>query len=123
MPHFPGKIHPGQGGQGKGGLGQGAQGDGEEEGRVVIRRDPVGAEGPAGAAAVDERPLAPLRTHTPTGSIIPRQVQARSPGSSSTWRLDRQWGQWLRCRLAAPSGVTSAPQALQEKDSPQGWRR
>ena len=53
MPHFPGKIHPGQGGQGKGGLGQGAQGDGEEEGRVVIRRDPVGAEGPAGAAAVD----------------------------------------------------------------------
>jgi len=47
MPHFPGKIHPGQGGQGKGGLGQGAQGDGEEEGRVVIRRDPVGAEGPA----------------------------------------------------------------------------
>ena len=35
----------------------------------------------------------PLRTQTVTGSMIPPQSDARSPGSRSTWRLERQLGQ------------------------------
>ena len=34
-----------------------------------------------------------LRTHTPTGSIMPPQQDARSPGTWSRWTLDRQNGQ------------------------------
>ena len=62
-----------------------------------------------------------LRTHTATGSIRPPQSDARSPGSMSTWRLERQLGQWLRWPLPAPPGVTRRPQDLQVKLSWQGW--
>ena len=57
----------------------------------------------------------PLRTQTPMGSIIPPQSEARSPGSSSTWRLHRQLGQWLRWALPAASGTTGRPHTLQVK--------
>ncbi len=60
----------------------------------------------------------PLRTHTAIGSITPPQSEARSPGSMSTWRLDRQFGQWLRWSVPASSGVTSQPQTLQVKVHP-----
>ena len=63
----------------------------------------------------------PFRTQTATGSISPPQSAARSPGSTSRWRLVRQLGQWLRWPLPAPSGPTGQPQALQVKASPQGW--
>ena len=63
----------------------------------------------------------PLRTHTPMGSMTPPQSEARSPGSSSTWRLVRQLGQWLRWSLPAPAGTTSRPQIRQVKLSWQGW--
>ncbi|MUU12952.1 MAG: YitT family protein [Oscillibacter sp.] len=43
----------------------------------------------------------PLRTQTATGSMVPPQSAARSPGSSSTWTLARQLGQWLRCWVPA----------------------
>ena len=43
------------------------------------------------------------------------------PGSTSKCRLERQLGQWLRCSLPAPSGVTIQPQTLQVKVSLQGW--
>lgn len=62
-----------------------------------------------------------LRTQTATGSMTPPQSAARSPGVMSTCRLHRQFGQWLRWLLPAPSGFTSRPQALQEKLSRQGW--
>ena len=51
----------------------------------------------------------------------PWQAAARSPGVMSTCRLYRQFGQWLRWLLPAPSGVTSRPQTLQGKLSRQGW--
>ena len=38
----------------------------------------------------------PLRTHAATGSMIPPQSAARSPGSRSRCRLVRQLGQWFR---------------------------
>ena len=59
----------------------------------------------------------PFRTQTATGSIIPPQSLSRSPGSISTCRLDRQFGQWLRCELPAFSGNTGLPQTLQVKVS------
>ena len=62
----------------------------------------------------------PLRTHTAMGSITPPQSEARSPGSTSTWRLDRQLGQWFRWLLPAPWGKTDQPQVRQVKDSRQG---
>ena len=43
----------------------------------------------------------PLRTQTATGSMVPPQSAARSPGSSSRWTLARQLGQWLRCWVPA----------------------
>ena len=55
----------------------------------------------------------PLRTQTATGSINPPQADALSPGPSSTCRLQRQFGQWLRWVLPAPSGTTPRPQFLQ----------
>ena len=64
---------------------------------------------------------ASLRTHTATGSITPWQAEARLPGLSSTWTLERQLGQWLRWPLPAPPGVTRRPQDLQVKLSWQGW--
>ena len=63
----------------------------------------------------------PLRTQTATGSMMPPQSAARSPGSMSTCRLERQLGQWLRWSLPAPCGVQSRPQTLQVKVSLQGW--
>ena len=63
----------------------------------------------------------PLRTQTATGSMIPPQSDARSPGSRSTWRLERQLGQWLRWSLPAFCGVQSRPQTLQVKLSLQAW--
>ena len=62
-----------------------------------------------------------LRTHTAIGSIMPPQSDWRSPGSISTWRLHRQFGQWLRWSLPAPAGTTSLPHTLQVKLSWQGW--
>ena len=59
----------------------------------------------------------PLRTQTATGSITPPQADALSPGSSSTCRLQRQFGQWLRGVLPAPSGTTTRPQFLQVNTS------
>ena len=63
----------------------------------------------------------PLRTQTATGSMMPPQSAARSPGSMSTCRLERQLGQWLRWSLPASCGVPSRPQTLQVKVSLQGW--
>ena len=63
----------------------------------------------------------PLRTQTATGSMMPPQSAARSPGSMSTCRLERQLGQWLRWSLPAFRGVQSRPQTLQVKVSLQGW--
>ena len=63
----------------------------------------------------------PLRTQTATGSMMPPQSAARSPGSMSTCRLERQLGQWLRWSLPASCGVQSRPQTLQVKVSLQGW--
>ena len=57
----------------------------------------------------------PLRTHTATGSMIPPQSAARSPGSISTCRLHRQLLQWFRCSEPACSGVINRPQTLQVK--------
>ena len=57
----------------------------------------------------------PRRTQTATGSMIPPQSASRSPGSMSTCRLARQFGQWLRWLLPALSGVQSLPQTLQVK--------
>ena len=62
-----------------------------------------------------------LRTHTATGSMMPPQSAARSPGSSSRWRLERQLGQWFRWLLPAPAGETGQPQTLQVNVSLQGW--
>jgi len=45
------------------------------------------------------------------GSRIPPQSAARSPGFTSTWRDERQNGQWFR--EVYPSGGTSLPQAAQ----------
>lgn len=63
----------------------------------------------------------PRRTQTATGSMIPPQSASRSPGSMSTCRLARQFGQWLRWLLPALSGVQSLPQTLQVKASLQAW--
>ena len=60
-------------------------------------------------------------THTATGSICPPHVDARSPGSSSTCRLPRQFGQWFRWLLPASSGMTILPQILHTKLSLQAW--
>ena len=57
----------------------------------------------------------PRRTQTAMGSMMPPQSDARSPGSTSTCRLERQLGQWLRWSLPAFSGVHSRPQTLQVK--------
>ena len=62
-----------------------------------------------------------FRTQTATGSMMPPQSAARSPGSMSTWRLERQLGQWLRCWLPVFSGVQRRPQTLQVNESVQGW--
>jgi hypothetical protein len=43
---------------GKGGLAQGTCRDAEELGRIIVRRRPVGAQGPTATAAVDDGPLA-----------------------------------------------------------------
>ena len=63
---------------------------------------------------------ASLRTHTATGSITPLQAEARLPGLSSTWTLERQLGQWLRWSLPAPPGTTNLPHTLQVKGSGHG---
>lgn len=63
----------------------------------------------------------PLRTQTATGSMMPPQSAARSPGLMSTCRLERQLEQWLRWSLPASCGVQSRPQTLQVKVSLQGW--
>ena len=62
-----------------------------------------------------------FRTHTAMGSITPPQPAARSPGSTSRWRLVRQLGQWLRWSAPAPAETTGRPQCLQVKLSVQGW--
>lgn len=48
----------------------------------------------------------PRRIHTAIGSISPRQPHRRSPGWMSRCTLQRQWGQWLRCRVPPASGTT-----------------
>ncbi len=62
-----------------------------------------------------------LRTHTAMGSMTPPQSEARSPGSMSTCKLQRQFGQWLRWSLPAPAGTTGLPQLRQLKVSSQAW--
>ena len=62
-----------------------------------------------------------FRTQTAMGSMIPPQSEARSPGSMSTCRLERQLGQWLRWSLPAFWGVQSLSQTLQVKLSWQAW--
>ena len=99
-------------------LTHGPHGDGHELHGIVVRRHTVGAERSAALAAVDDRPLAALAA---TGSMMPPQSAARSPGSMSTCRLERQLGQWLRWSLPAFCGVQSRPQTLQVKVSLQGW--
>ena len=64
-----------------------------------------------------------FRAQTATGSMMPPQGAERSPGISSRWRLERQWGQWLRWRVPAPSGETVLPQDTQMKLSRQGSAR
>jgi hypothetical protein len=44
------------------------------------------------------------------GSIDEPQSAARSPGESSTWRLHRQLGQWLRWAVPGASTGTSSRQ-------------
>jgi hypothetical protein len=56
-----------------------------------------------------------LRTVTAIGSIEARQSDARSPGSMSTWRLQRQDGQWFRWAVPGASVDTSSRQWLQRK--------
>ena len=107
--------------QRKGRLAQGLHGDGHQLHRVVVRRHTVGTESAAALAAVDDGPFAVFRTQTAMGSMIPPQSEARSPGSMSTCRLERQLGQWLRWSLPAFSGVQSRPQTLQVKLSWQAW--
>ena len=56
------------------------------------------------------------RTETLIGSIEPEQSAARSPGtSSSTCRLQRQFGQWLRCCVPGAAMGTSRRQRRQRK--------
>ena len=106
---------------GEGRIADGLHGDGHELHGVIVRRHPVGAERAAAFAAVDDGPFAVFRTQTAMGSMIPPQSEARSPGSMSTCRLERQLGQWLRWSLPAFSGVQSLPQTLQVKASWQAW--
>ena len=58
-----------------------------------------------------------FRTQTETGSISPPHAACRSPGSLSKCWLERQYGQWFRCSLPAPPGITVLPQALQTNGS------
>lgn len=44
-------------------------------------------------------------TQTAMGSIMPPQSAALSPGSISTCRLERQFGQWFLCSLPAPAAL------------------
>jgi hypothetical protein len=63
------------------------------------------------------------RVDTPIGSIDPEQSASRSPGtSSSTWRLHRQFGQWLRCCVPGADIGTSSRQRRQRKLSGPRWR-
>ena len=54
-------------------------------------------------------------TQTAMGSILPPQSAALSPGSISTCRLERQFGQWFLWSLPAPCGTTVRPHTLQTK--------
>ena len=115
--HFGDLRHPLNG---KGRAADGLHGDGHELDGIIVRRDPVGAEHAAPAAAVDDRPFAVFRTHTATGSISPPQSDSRSPGSMSRCTEHRQLGQWFRWSLPAPAGTTGWPQFRQVKLSSQG---
>ena len=74
--------------QREGGLGQRADGQRQQQGLVIICRNPVGVEGAADAAAVDDGPLSALadpdshRLHQPTavGGAIPRLVVQMDAG-------------------------------------------
>lgn len=60
-------------------------------------------------------------TQTAMGSMIPPQSEALSPGSISTCRLERQFGQWFLWSLPAPCGTAVRPHTLQTKASLQAW--
>ena len=68
-------------------------GDGHQLHRVIVSRCAVGMQYTAAPAAMNHCHSPFLRTQTPMASIMPPQSAARSPGSSSTCRLDRQFGQ------------------------------
>jgi hypothetical protein len=64
-----------------------------------------------------------MRIHSPSprtaiaiGSIEAWQAEPRSPGVSSTWRLHRQLGQWLRCAVPGATAGTSSRQWTQRND-------
>src|SRR3954453_11817721 len=66
----------------------------------------------------------PVRTETAIGSIAPAQPAARSPGTSaSTWRRQRELGQWLRCFVPGALPGTSSRQCRQRNESPPRLRR
>ena len=56
------------------------------------------------------------------GSMGLLQGEARSPGRSSTWRLKRHAGQWLRCLVPQAWPGTCSLQWMQVKPSA-SWRR
>jgi len=88
-------------------------------GLTAIRTSNNGLSSPA--VRFDESVPQPLqrwiRTHSPSlrtviaiGSIEARQSDARSPGSMSRWRDQRQFGQWLRWAVPGASVGTSRRQ-------------
>src|SRR5262245_52307254 len=94
-------------------------------GLTAIRTSNNGLSSPA--IRFDESVPQPLqrwmRTHSPSlrtviaiGSIEARQSDARSPGSSSRWRDQRQFGQWLRCAVPGASVGTSRRQWTQRNE-------
>lgn len=94
-------------------LRQRLHGDRQKLQRVVVRRRAVGRKCAAALTAVDDRPLAALSRPDGDrlGSIMPPQPLSRLPGSISTCRLERQFGQWLQCSDPAFSGATVRPHA------------
>ena len=58
-----------------------------------------------------------LRTHTPTGSIMPPQQDARSPGTWSRWTLDRQKDVYKRQDNSSAGAIRN----LQQRPHTGGW--
>ena len=71
--------------------------DAQQQQRVVVAALRFLEELAAAFALVNQHPLPSPRTVIAMGSIDRKQSDARSPGSSSTCRLHRHSGQWLRC--------------------------